>query len=333
LLNALFRLSSPGKKEVVIPAYTCFSVAASIARVGLRIRLIDIDPLTMDYDYNSLQNIDRHKVLAVIACNLFGIINDWERLWHIGDDAAQSLGSVFNNCPSGTLGDVGFYSLDRGKGLSTYAGGVLITNRKELADHIDRIVKSLPQPGLIMEGITLIKLLLYGLFLHPHLYWIPNMLPFLGLGETKYDEKFPIARLTRLQYCAGSVMFEKLAQLHSIRSANSRKLAEEIFPLDRFQIPGYNAANCPVYLRLPVLAPDRVARDRAVSALRQIGVVTSNMYPSTIREIPAIDRHLALPKDHFPGARQVVEQLFTLPTHPYVRDNDIKKIVSCLRRI
>ena len=46
LLEALRRRSE--RREVVIPAYTCFSVASAIARAGLTIRLCDVDPVTLD---------------------------------------------------------------------------------------------------------------------------------------------------------------------------------------------------------------------------------------------------------------------------------------------
>ena len=38
--------ADPGRDEVIIPGYTCYSVPASIARAGLKPRLCDIDPET-----------------------------------------------------------------------------------------------------------------------------------------------------------------------------------------------------------------------------------------------------------------------------------------------
>src|SRR5262249_11056928 len=42
ILTSLKRLSS--RREVVLPAYTCFSVPAAVERAGLAIRLVDVDP-------------------------------------------------------------------------------------------------------------------------------------------------------------------------------------------------------------------------------------------------------------------------------------------------
>src|SRR5256885_9780655 len=42
------------RREVVIPAYTCFSVPSAIVRAGLGIRLCDVDPETFDFDHDLL---------------------------------------------------------------------------------------------------------------------------------------------------------------------------------------------------------------------------------------------------------------------------------------
>jgi len=47
--------SSSRRNEVVIPAYTCFSVPAAVASAGLRPVLCDIDPSTFDFDHALLE--------------------------------------------------------------------------------------------------------------------------------------------------------------------------------------------------------------------------------------------------------------------------------------
>ena len=138
-------------------------------------------------------------------------------------------------------------------------------------------------------------------------------------------------RLSRLQQSLGELLFDRLSAINEKRTENSRRLAAEILPLGSYQIPGLVATACPTYLRLPVLASDRVARDRLVRRLRNAGIVASTMYPSTIADIPALRPLLANPQESFPGAQRVVDCLFTLPTHPYLRDKDVAAIVSCLK--
>jgi len=336
-LKALSELAHICKDEVVIPAYTCFSVAAAIARSGLKIRLVDIDPLTMDYDYDRLFDLDFSKVLAVIACNLFGILSNWERLWPIArekevfliDDAAQSMGSLFKGRPSGSLGDIGFYSLNRGKNLSTFSGGILITNSERIAAKIQERMNNLTRPGINKEIGALVGMTIYSWFLHPKSYWFPNMIPFLNLGKTVFDKNFKVGHLADVQKSAGTILWRNLEGFNATRKENARKLAEGVLRSQEFKIPGYNELFLPVYLRLPLLAASKAKRYELVTALKRQGVIASTMYPSTIRQIVGVEKYLASAAGDFPGAKEVTEKLVTLPTHPYLRNKDIQKIISC----
>jgi len=48
------------------------------------------------------------------------------------EDAAQALGATWRARPAGTLGDIGIYSLSRGKGLTVYEGGFWVARSREL---------------------------------------------------------------------------------------------------------------------------------------------------------------------------------------------------------
>ena len=338
ILNSFSR-SGNKKNEVIMPAYTCFSVAAAVARSGLKIRLVDIDPLTLDYNYEILLTQNFDNVLAIIGCNLFGILSDWNRLKSIAiknnvyliDDAAQSMGTSFQGRVSGSLCDVGFYSLGRGKNLSTVSGGIVITDNEHLASNIYKNIEDLSKPGLISNMKMLLNIILYSIFLNPKLYWLPDKMPFLKLGQTVFDEHFIIGNLSDLQKCAGIVLFPKLDNINAIRSKNARAICEGILADARFRIPGYSTDRFPIYLRIPVLARNSHERDKTIAALKKVGIKSSSMYPTTIRRIEGIERYLSNPEDDFEGAQAVVDRLFTLPTHHYVKDSDIKKIIDCLK--
>jgi dTDP-4-amino-4,6-dideoxygalactose transaminase len=338
ILQALSSLAGPDRDEVIIPAYTCFSVPAAVVRGRLKIRLVDVDPLNMDYRYDRLGATDFTKVLCIVACNLFGIVNDWKQMRKIAcehdtylvDDAAQSMGAYYEGRTSGALGDVGFYSLDRGKSLSTYSGGVLLSDDRLIADELDKLVADLPNASLPTEASVTVKLLLYALLLRPAVYRLPDSLPFLGLGKTDFEPDFPISRLSKLQSGCGNVVFDSLGQLTKTRADRAGRMAHQLTASEKYAIPGFDPRNMPSYPRLPVLASDSATRDACLVELRRRGIVASRMYPSTIRSIPGIESHLASGDRNFPGAEELVRRLFTLPTHPYVSNKDTQKIVACL---
>jgi dTDP-4-amino-4,6-dideoxygalactose transaminase len=328
------------KTDVIIPAYTCFSVAAAIAKSGLKIRLVDIDPSTLDYNYEKLRSQNFDNVLAIIGCNLFGVLSDWSELESIAtrediyliDDAAQSLGTTFQGKASGSLGDAGFYSLGRGKNLSTISGGVLITDDERTASIIHAGMRDKGDTGFINNIKTLLKIMTYSLFLRPRLYWLPDSMPFLKLGQTVFDEHFISGSLSEIQKCAAAVLFPRLEKINVIRSRNAKAICRGISCDTRFLVPGYSADRLPIYLRLPVLAQNRQTRDKLISVLKRAGIKSSSMYPSTIRGIEGIEKYLANPEDNFEGAETVAERLFTLPTHHYVKDIDVEKIIDCIMR-
>ena len=337
-LQVMKSIRGPEKDEIVIPAYTCFSVAAAAVRAGLRIRPVDVDPVTMDYDYRQLAAHDLSRTVAVTACNLFGIVSDWDMLRtavgefevYLIDDAAQTMGATYDGQASGTLGDVGFYSLDRGKSLSTWSGGVLLTSNEELAARLNETVAGLPTPGRGQELAVLAKLAAYSLLLRPALYWLPDRLPFLGLGRTVFDPSFSQSRLSLLQSVAGSVLLGKLHDLNEARTVKAMKALEPLVATGKYVIPGSDRTPLPAYPRLPVLAQDALHRDRALMSLRRAGIKATGMYPSTIGQIPGITPHLVSDSSNLPGAEDVVKRLFTLPTHEYVNDAYIETIVRVL---
>ncbi|MDR0225819.1 MAG: DegT/DnrJ/EryC1/StrS family aminotransferase [Burkholderiaceae bacterium] len=132
-LDTLRRLA-PGRGEVVAPAYTCPLVALAIAQCGLQLRLCDLRPDALDMDPAHLQSLCTERTLAVLPTHLCGRVADVGTAlvcaravgaWVV-EDAAQALGARVGGQPVGWQGDVGFYSLAVGKGLTTFEGGVLL---------------------------------------------------------------------------------------------------------------------------------------------------------------------------------------------------------------
>src|SRR3954462_15590658 len=51
ILKALEKLS-PGRREVILPAFTCYSVPSSVISAGLEIRLCDLQSHSWDFDFD-----------------------------------------------------------------------------------------------------------------------------------------------------------------------------------------------------------------------------------------------------------------------------------------
>jgi perosamine synthetase len=337
LFKALRRGSS--RREVVIPAYTCFSVPSAVARAGLTIRLCDVDPKTLDMDLNALGRLDLNKVLCIVPSGLYGLPGDLVALEQIAstsgaflvDDAAQCLGATKEGRACGSFGDAGFYSLGRGKGITTMGGGVLVTHRPDLAQRIAGTVRDLPRPSARAVGIAVASSLAYSAMLGPSRYWLLDHAPFLGLGVSRFEPDFPITRLSAYQTRLAARLLPRLDSYNAIRRHHADQLRSGIEGVEGIEIPRPGEGTSPVYLRFPILARDEAHRSHLLRRLREAEIGASASYPTAIGDIPGIGSYLARRQEACPGARMIAGRILTLPTHPGVTPRDIEAMVSIIR--
>src|SRR5689334_19813047 len=66
VLKSLARLN-PGREVVALPAYTCYTVAASLVRANLKLYPVEIDPQTLDFDFSQLEAVPAEKLLCIVT--------------------------------------------------------------------------------------------------------------------------------------------------------------------------------------------------------------------------------------------------------------------------
>lgn len=336
VLKTLHRLR-PGRNIVALPAYTCFSVAASAVRAGLKLYPIEIDPVTLDFDFDCFGRVQKDKLLCIVSAHLFGFVNDLTRTKAIAneagafliDNAAQAFGATRDGRLAGTGGDVGIYSFGRGKALSAIEGGAIVTDSDELASALRD--EHLPENGSFLhETGLLFELFAYSALLRPRLYWIAEGLPFLKLGITEFDVKFPVRNLPRLSGELIARLLDQLERMNQIRRRNAASITNALRGSSSLFFPQPSADCQPAMVRLSVIARDAGTRTRAVSRLRRECFGASAFYPSAICDIPGIDSHMADSDFHRKNAERLSHTLFTLPVHPFVGERDIARMIDIL---
>jgi perosamine synthetase len=321
ILLALRELSP--KKKVVLPAYTCFSVPSAVLRAGLQPKLCDINERSFDFDYDQLTQIVGEDVLCVVPGHLFGIPADLDRLRALCqpkgvvliEDVAQAMGGRRREQLLGTIGDVGFFSLGRGKTITSGEGGIIVTNSEALAQAITKHYLALAVPSVWHSVIELFKTFLMVVLIHPALYWIPSSIPMLKLGQTFFYKDFPMTRLSSGNAGLMTKWRERLAQSVRERESVSRRFQER---LQTFGLCNKRLG----YLRLPFLSKNRSQRDALFARSQEQGLGLSLMYPSTLNAIDDVGNKM----DRFPGAEAVAERLIAIPTHQYVSEEDVNAI-------
>ena len=327
-LTALRSLST--RTDVVLPAYTCFSVPAAILKAGLRPVLCDITPATFDFDHGLLEQTLTPGTLCVIAHHLFGIPSDIDRVRatcrargiFVVEDAAQAMGPEGNGRKLGTRGDVGIFSFGRGKNVTCGSGGVIVTNSSQIAEAIALEYGGVPSPALWETVKDFLSLVLMAIFIRPRLYWIPAALPFLRLGETVFPKEVPVRRLSGIKAGILRGWRERLTRSNEIRSETADYFRQRL-PLGAAQGESHP------YLRLPLLAASSQEKQRLCSFSKARGLGLSPAYPTPLNEIP--EMRAAVDGRQFPSARRIAANLLTLPTHQWLLEKDKRALADlCL---
>ena len=314
------------RKKVLIPAYTCYSVPSAIIKSGLEIALCDVDPDTLDFDYPQLERLADDRTLCIVSTHLFGIPSDVDRTRRICEekgiflveDAAQAMGVEHAGRKLGTLGDVGFFSLGRGKNISGGSGGIILTSSADIAESIRKFHRELKREPVRECARSVAEAFFMKVFMNPFLYWIPYGLPFLGIGETKFDPDFPVYRLGNFKAGVLGSWRTRMEQYNRCRILNGRYYKEAFALRKEKKIYSLDLP----YLRFPVYANDPDGKARACGLYGDLGV--SPMYPDSVNRIEQLGEYFG--GSTYPGAERIARTLMTLPTHVLLTEDDKVKI-------
>ena len=142
---ALCHSSNPGLKlergdEVIVPAVSWSTTYFPLAQYGLKVRFVDIDLETLNYDLSALAAAITPSTRAIMAVNLLGNPNDFRAIEALTrrhglvlvEDNCESLGARYGDQLAGTFGVMGTYSFFFSHHMSTMEGGMVTTDDEEL---------------------------------------------------------------------------------------------------------------------------------------------------------------------------------------------------------
>ncbi len=326
ILRALRALSP--RREVVLPAYTCFAVVAAVREAGLTIRPCDIDRSTLGLDPREVGKAVTGDTLCVVPTHHFGIPADVAgirreiagRVPFVVENAAQALGERIQGRHLGTLGDVALFSLGRGKAISAGNGGLVVTDSPEIEAALDWEYRALPGSGVLESWREYATALATQLLIHPALYWFPAGLPFLRLGETILPDHVTVTRLSR----AGRGLAREWKR--RVEEGNDHRARIGAHYSRRLGLDWGKGEELP-YLRFPILVNDPGVRQRILGRSHERGLGIAPMYPVSIDALEGVPRS----PGGCPRAADVARSLLTLPTHHFVTDRDSEAIVAALQ--
>jgi perosamine synthetase len=310
---ALLSLDVGFNDLVITTAYSWPATGNVIELCGATPIFVDTDPATFNIDPDSLEaTLNRlmanptisSRVKAIIPVHTFGQMADMPAILALAgafkipviEDAACALGADLEGRQAGSWGEIGCFSFHPRKAITTGEGGMIVTDRDDIAWKL-RALRNHGQapdgpPDFIMPGFN---------------YRITEFQAALGIRQLNKLHRVIGARRQ------GASCYNSLLEGTSIQS------------------PIVAGGQTPVYQSYVVLLPAEVARRRAtiIQAMGEKGIQTTigtyHMPMTTYFRT----RYGFCPGD-FPNTDQVFSRSLTLPLHEYLTTSEQEEVIATL---
>ena len=335
-LKALKKLSN--KQEVVIPAYTVPTLVLPIRKAGLKPVLCESSLDTFTMDLERLPEVINDNTLCVLPIYHFGFPHKIDSLLKVAsengffvlEDTAQAPGALIDGKKVGTLGDAGCFSLCRGKNFSTFNGGMLVTNSDDLAKRIKEERDLLPEQDSSFKIKIPFILTAFSLVTRPVIYgpFYKMIAPF---KHTTVHASFEPKQYSDFQAIIGLGLLNRLDEFNEIRLKKGMALYNALKDNEHLILPEITESSTPVFNHMPVVFKEIKTMEKVQAELWNRRIDTGRMYLRPVHHL--YDLGYDMQEELFPNALYIAERLLTLPSHPYLDDNSIKKIINVFKSI
>jgi dTDP-4-amino-4,6-dideoxygalactose transaminase len=296
--------------EVIVPSLTFVATVNSVLYTGAQIRFADIlgvGELNVSPDDIERQITPRTKAISVVhyggyPCRMDAICKiAADNGLAVIEDAAHAPGAYFQDKHLGTWGDVGCFSFFSNKNLSTGEGGMLVTNRDDIAEKV-RLYRSHGMTSLTWDRHQ-------G---HAYTY---------DVVELGYNY-----RIDEIRSALGRVQLSKLA----INNARRKHITEQYWDgLSEagLGLPFRESAGQSAYHIFPFLLPVNSDRLKFIDSMRSNGIQTSIHYPPVHKFSYYRQRY---PNVTLPYTDDVAGREVTLPLYPGMTDEQVRLVVDAV---
>jgi dTDP-4-amino-4,6-dideoxygalactose transaminase len=300
--------------EVIVPSLTFVASANAVLYTGAKVNFADVisdGELTISPEDIEKKITTRTKAILVMhyagyPCRMPDILDIANR--HglaIVEDVAHAPGAALDGRMMGTWGEIGCFSFFSNKNIATGEGGMLVTDRDDLAAK----VKTLRSHGMT----TLTWERHHG---HAYSYDVTD----LGYNY----------RIDEIRSALGLVQLKKLPRNNVCRQRITQAYWKGL------KGPGYLGVGTPfegvagesAYHIFPILLPPENDRKLFMDALRNSGVQTSIHYPP-IHKFSYYQS--CYPGVSLPVTESVASREVTLPLYPSMSSDDVAYVLQAIR--
>ncbi len=323
LIMALMALEvGPGDAVFTTP-FTFISTAEVISLLGATPIFVDIDPQTFNIDPEALDkavngfkegdkasgafpvspDIVSLTAKGIITVDLFGLPADYDRINEIAEkhalfiveDAAQSFGGEYKGQKACSFGKIACTSFFPAKPLGGYGdGGMSFTLDKDLDDRM----RSLRVHGQGIDKYNNVRIGING-------------------------------RLDTLQAAVLLAKFDIFPEEIDLRQQAAARYAEYFGSTDLIKTPDIPDGYLSAWAQYSVLTKDASSRNAMLDKLKEAGLPSAVYYPKPLHLQTAFES-LGYEKGAFPITEDCADRIFSLPMHPYLKEEDQKKICETL---
>jgi dTDP-4-amino-4,6-dideoxygalactose transaminase len=262
--------------EVIVPPYTFLATASAVLLANAVPVFADIDRDTLCISPDRIREAITEKTRGIIPVHFAGLPADMDEIGSIAqkhdlvviEDACHAWGSEWKGRKVGAIGDMGCFSFQASKNITSAEGGIILTNDEALADQCRSYTNC-------------------------------------GRGkDTSWYEHYLLGgnyRITEFQAALLLCQLERLDEQVTIRQRNARRLNEALAKIEGIEVhqedsPSNRRSYHLYCFRFVPQAWNGVSRERFIEAVRAEGIPISPGYPHPLYKNPLFQRKGAGPK-------------------------------------
>lgn len=252
--TSLYELGIGKGDEVIVPALTFVGTVNPVIYVGAVPRFADVDNRTWNISCEEIEKNITKKTKAIIPVHLYGNPCEMDAIMKLAkkrglfviEDATESLGAVYKGKYTGTFGDLGCFSFNGNKVITTGGGGMVAGKDAKRLEHIKFLINQArdesrgyyhPEVGFnnrmtnIEAALGLAQIDKLNMFLEKKTRFADIYKSELkDIRHIRFQEELSFAKSSYWLIC---IMFEKRRNIAAVQ----RKLKEKNVPTRRIFMP------------------------------------------------------------------------------------------------
>lgn len=301
--------------EVIVPSLTFVATANAVVYTGAHPVFAEIiGPHDLNISPEDVVRRITPRTRAITVLHYAGFVCDMPAILDIAskhglaviEDAAHAPGASLAGHKAGTFGDVACFSFFSNKNMTTGEGGMIVTNRDDLAEQL-RLMRSHGMTTLTWDRHQ-------G---HAHSYDVVT----LGYNY----------RIDEMRSALGLVQLKYLEMRNIQRQQIVDRYRTELADVTGLSIPFKVIQSGAVHYIFPTLVDDPSQRLDFMQGLRESGIQTSIHYPP-VHLFEYYRKHFNYMQGDFPVTEDVCAREVTLPLYPGVDEEKITCVCDSVRR-